>query len=207
MKLFFSPLACSMASRIALYASGAEAEFIQVDTKAGRTAKGDDFLLTNPLGLVPVLQTDHGEHLTENSAVLQFIARTYPAAALAPSDSAKLARLQQWLSFISTELHKALYVPLLDKTAPEAVKTYAREKASSRLSWAAANLEDREFVLDQFSIADAYLFTVLNWSAVTHVALDPWPALVEYMRRMRAYPPVARAFEEEKALYLQELKK
>src|SRR5262245_19695844 len=107
MKLFFSPLACYMASRIALYASGAEAEFVQVDTKAKRTADGSDFLLINPLGLVPVLHTDDGESLTENSAILQFIAERYPAAGLAPSDPVRRARLHQWLSFISTELHKA----------------------------------------------------------------------------------------------------
>jgi glutathione S-transferase len=204
MKLYFSPLACSMAARIALYTAGAEAEFIQVDTKAKRTADGSDFLLINPLGLVPVLRTDDGESFTENAAVLQLIAERYPRAALAPRDPGKRARLHQWLSFIGTELHKAIYVPLLDKTAPEAVKAYARAKASSRLSWVASRLEGREFVLDEFSVADAYLFTVLNWSAYTQVALEPWPTIVGYMQRMRGRAEVARAFEEEKALYLQE---
>jgi glutathione S-transferase len=204
MKLYFSPLACSMASRIALYASGAEAELIQVNTKTKRTADGGDFLLVNPLGLVPVLRTDDGAILTENSAVLQFIADRHPEAMFAPRELDERARLHQWLSFIGTELHKGIFVPLLDKAAHEAVHAYARAKASSRLSWVAARLEGREFVLDAFSIADAYLFTVLNWAAYTQVALDPWPAIVEYMRRMRAHPAVARAFEEEKALYLQE---
>jgi glutathione S-transferase len=93
------------------------------------------------------------------------------------------------------------------QAAHEAVRAYARAKAGSRLSWVAARLEGREFALDEFSIADAYLFTVLNWSAVTQVALDPWPALLEYMRRMRAHPAVARAFEEEEALYLEVLRR
>jgi len=97
MKLFFSPLACSMASRIALYASGAEAEFVQVDAKTKRTADGRDFLLMNPLGLVPVLSMDDGESLTENCAVLQFIAARSPTARLAPRDPARRARLHQWL--------------------------------------------------------------------------------------------------------------
>jgi len=205
MQLYFSPMACSMASRIALYASGAEAEFVQVDPKTKQTADGRNFLLINPLGLVPVLCMDDGAVLTENAAVLQFIAARDPAAGLAPREPIRRARLHQWLSFIGTELHKAIYVPLLDKTAPEPVKAYARAKAGSRLSWVAAELERREFALDEFSIADAYLFTVLNWSAVTQVALDPWPRLIEYMRRMRAHPTVARALQEEKALYAQEL--
>jgi glutathione S-transferase len=201
MKLYFSPLACSMASRISLYEAGAAVEYIEVDTRAKRLDDGRDFLQVNPLGMVPVLETDEGALFTENAAILQLIAQRTPQARLAPQDPLGRARLQQLLSFIGTELHKATYVPLLDHTAPAAVKAYARAKADLRLAWVAAALEGREYLLDELTVADAYLFTVLNWSTVTQVDLGPWPQLLTFMRRMRARPAVARALAEETALY------
>src|SRR5215510_13354218 len=107
MELFFSPLACSMASRIALYEAGAPATFVEVDPKTKRTLSGIDYLTINPLGLVPALRLDSGEVLLENAAILQHIADRYPESALAPGSGLARARLQQWLSFIGTELHKA----------------------------------------------------------------------------------------------------
>jgi glutathione S-transferase len=128
MDLYFAPLACSMATRIAIYETGADARFIEVDTKAKRIPDGGDYLAINPLGYVPALRTDDGEVLTENAAILQYVARRFPAARLVPADGIEHARLQSWLSFIGTELHKGLFIPLLDRTAPEEAKTYAREK-------------------------------------------------------------------------------
>src|SRR5947207_1499926 len=115
MKLYFSPLACSLAARISLYEAGAEASFEEVDSKSKLTAGGLDFRKIHPLGLVPVLQLPDGELLSENAAVLQYIARMHPEAQLAPTDALGSARLQQWLCFIGTELHKALFMPLLSK--------------------------------------------------------------------------------------------
>ncbi len=114
MDLYFSPLACSMASRIALYEADAPARFIEVDPKTKRTLEGEDFLTVNPLGLVPAIRTDDGEVLTENAAILQYIADHFPSAALAPRTGMARSRLHQWLCFIGTELHKAVFVPLLD---------------------------------------------------------------------------------------------
>jgi glutathione S-transferase len=205
MKLYFSPLSCSLATRIALYEAGADAEYIEVDPKTKKTDDGTDFREIHSLGLVPTLRMDDGELLTENAAILQHVADRFPGAELAPRDPLGRSRLHQWLCFIGTELHKSLYVPLLDKSAPEAVKGYSLAKAESRLSWLAARLADREFLLDRFSVADAYLFTVLNWSAVTPVELRPWPAITAYMTRMHERPSVARAFTEEKDLYMREL--
>jgi glutathione S-transferase len=201
MKLYFSPLACSMASRIAFYESRAEVDYLEVDTRAKRVADGRDFLQVNPLGMVPVLETDEGELFTENAAILQLIAERHPHARLAPRDPLGRARLQQLLSFIGTELHKATYLPLLDKAAPAAMKEHARAGAGLRLAWMAARLEGRDQLLDELSVADTYLFTVLNWSSVTHVDLEPWPALLAFTQRMRARPSVVRALEEETALY------
>jgi glutathione S-transferase len=205
MKLFFAPLACSLATRITLYEAGAQAEYVQVDTKAQKTADGRNFRALSELGLVPLLELDDGELLSENAAILQYVGGRFPDTELSPSDGRARMRLQQWLSFIGTELHKLVYGPLLDKSAPEAVKAYALDKADVRLSWLAAQLEERETLLDRFSVADAYLFTVLNWSLVTPIDLQKWPPLTIYLARIHARPAVARAFDEERALYLREI--
>jgi glutathione S-transferase len=203
-KLYYSPLACSLASRIALYEAGAEAVFIEVDPLTKTTSDGADFRAINPLGLVPTLVIEDGSTLTENAAVLQYIAERFPSASLAPRDAVGRMRLHQWLSFIGTELHKGLYSPLLSTSAPEGAKTFALSKAPSRLSWLATMLEGREYALGSFSIADAYLFAILNWSSVTPVDLKPWTTITSYQRRLRARPSVARAFSEEIQLFTQE---
>jgi glutathione S-transferase len=204
MKLYFAPLACSAASRIAIYEAGADIEFVQVDTRTKTTVGGDDYRTIHPLGLVPALVLDDGATLTENAAILQFIAERYPQAALAPRDPLGRARLQQWLSFIGTELHKSLFNPLLSASAPEGAKAYALSKAETRLAWASSMLEGGDYALGAFSVADAYLVAVLNWSSATHVDLTPWPVLRAYQARVRARPNVARAFAEEGALYARE---
>lgn len=205
MKLYFSPLACSLATRIALYEAGVAAEFVEVDSKRKRTEHGEPFLAINGLGLVPTLELDSGERLSENAAVLQFVARSYPAAELAPTDEAGVTRLQQWLCFIGTELHKAIFAPLLDEDAHPEVKAYALRTVDSRFAWLAEQLAGRAWLLDRFSIADAYLFAVLNWTLATPVDLKRWPPVLEYHRRVRERPSAARAFAEELELYRLEL--
>ena len=205
MKFYFSPLACSLSTRIALYEAGAEVEFFEVDSKTKRVSDGSDFRSVNPLGLVPALVDEAGDVLTENAAILQYIVEAFPERALAPTDRLGRARLRQWLSFIGTELHKALYVPLLDRNAPEAAKAYALSKAQSRLAHVAAGLTGRDHLLGAFSVADAYLFAVTNWSMVTPVDLEPWPVISDYRARLMQRPSVARAFAEERDLYAAEL--
>jgi glutathione S-transferase len=205
MKLYFSPLACSLATRISLYEASAEATYVEVDGKTKRTSEGGDFRSVNPLGLVPVLELSDGERVFENAAILQRVAECFPEAELAPRDVRGRSQLQRWLCFIGTELHKALFLPLLDEKAPEAAKAYARSKEESRLSWLARELEGRDFLLERFSVADAYLFTVLNWAQVTPVDLQNWPAIAAYMNRLRLRPSIQRAHAEERELYLREL--
>ena len=176
---------------------------LNLDPRTKRTRDGADYRQVHALGLVPALRTDDGELLTENAAVLQRIAEEAPA--LAPADARERARLQQWLCFVGTELHKGLLVALLDEHAPAAMKAYALEKGRERLDYLAAHLAGREFLLGRFSVADAYLLTVLGWSVVTPVDLKSWPALDAYLKRMHARPSVARAFAEERALYVEEL--
>ena len=134
MELYFSPLSCSMATRIAIYEAGIEGKFIQVDNRAKKLEDGSDFLAVNPMGQVPVLRTSSGELLTENGAVLQYVADQKPESGLAPQNGIARYRLQQWLNFITSELHKVVFIPLLDPAAPEEAKPYARKKAEQRFS-------------------------------------------------------------------------
>ena len=205
MKVYFSPLACSLASRITLYEIGAEAAFCQVNGKTKLTESGEDFRRVTGLGLVPALVTETGEVVTENAAVLQYLARKFPSAKLAPEDAPGTTRLQQWLCFIGTELHKGIYVALLDPNASAEVKTYAMRHVDARFGWLEAQLRGRSTLLDRFSIADAYLFAVLNWSTVTPIELERWPAIHAYQEGLKTRPSVARAFAEELELYRREL--
>ncbi len=206
MELFFSPLACSMATRISLYEAAADARFTQVDTKAKRTLTGEDFLAINPMGMVPTLRTDQGALLTENPAILQYVADAFPDAALSPSGAFERAQLRQWLSFIGSELHEAIFLPLLDAKSPEAAKAYAREKIALRFGRLETHLAGRTTLLDAFSVADAYLFTILNWTFVTGIDLAQWPSIQAYYRGLAQRPAVAKAFAEERALYAEEQK-
>lgn len=200
MDLYFSPLACSLASRITVYEAGGEADFHRVDTKTGRTADGADYSAINPKGMVPALRTDDGEVLTENAAILQYLAERYPDAGLA-ADGFDRHRLRQWLSFIGSELHKYVFTPLLSpKTSPEA-RAAATEAAAVRLAYLNDHLTGREWLLDTFSVADAYLAAVLNWAPFVKLDLDAYPAVAAYRDRLKARPAVARALGEEFALF------
>ena len=201
MDLSFSPLAGSLAARIALYEARAEARFIEVDPKTKRTPDGSNFLAIYPFGLVPVLRLDDGSLLSENAAILQYIANRFPKSNLTPTDEPARAHLQQWLSFIGTELHQVLFCALLDEGAPEGTRTHTLMKCKPRFTYLNDHLSDREFLLDHFTVADAYLYTVLNWSVGTRVSLSPFPAIKEYHRRLRIRPSVARAYQEELMLY------
>lgn len=208
MNLYFSPLACSLATRIALYEAGAPAHFTQVNLKTKRVPSSNrDFAEINRLTQVPTLGIDEQTVLTENTAVLQFVANRFPDARLAPTSGLEHARMQQWLGFVGTELHKGIFNPLLDATAPEGAKEYARSKVPSRFALLQDHFAEHQFALDRFSIVDAYLTTVLNWSAFGGVDLKQWPAVNDYFQRMLKRPSVARALNEELALYQEELKR
>src|SRR5271156_870527 len=203
MDVYFSPLACSMATRIALYEAGADANYLEVDPKT-KIVQGDgsDFRDVNPLGLVPTLRTDEGLVLTENAAILQYVADRFPQAGIATGPGMERSRLHQWLCFIGTELHKGLFVPMLDRKAPAEMKTYIRGKGLSRLDYLEKYLQGREFLLDHFSVADAYLVTVINWTMATPpIELAKWPAVKAYYERLRGRPSIARAGAEDYNLY------
>jgi glutathione S-transferase len=207
MDLYFSPLACSMATRIALYEAGEAVNYLEVDPRTKVVQNdGSDFRSVNPLGLVPTLRTDDGTVLTENAAILQYVADHFAKAGLGTAPGIDRSRLHQWLCFIGTELHKGLFVPLLDKKAGPEVKSYVLEKNLSRLDYLDRYLTGREYLLDNFSVADAYLVTVINWTMATPpVELAKWPAVKSYYERLRARPSVAKAIAEEFELYKAEL--
>lgn len=208
MDLYFAPLACSMASRITLYEAGAEAQarFIKVDPRTKRlVADGTDYRAVNPMGQVPALRLEDGRVLTENAAILHHLAERFPAAALLPDDRAGLDRLRQWLSFIAAELHAAVFHTLFDPSSPDAARDHARDKLGPRLLRMAAQLEGREWVLDSgFSVADAYLATVLNWCPAAGIDLGEHPVLRDWHRRALQRPSIARAVAEERALHAEQ---
>jgi glutathione S-transferase len=201
MQLYFSPLACSMATQIALYEAELDASYVLVDSKTKLLPDGTRYADVNPMEMVPALRTDDGEVLTENAAILQYVADRRPEAGLAPPPASR-ARLQEWLSFIGTELHKAIFGPVFDRSAPEAVRAYALGKAPARFARLEQHLARHEYLLDRFSVADAYLTVVLNWTQVTPLQLDAYPSVAAYQARMKARPSVARAMAEEGALYM-----
>lgn len=207
MKLYFSPLACSMATRIALYEAGADARYLEVDPKSKKVLQDDsDFFAVNPLGLVPAISTDDGLILTENAAILQYVADRFPDAGIGSGTGIERSRLHQWLCFIGTELHKGLFVTLLDRKAPADVHAYTLKKGLSRLDYLNSYLEGREFLLDHFSVADAYLGTILNWSMATpQIDLKKWPAISDYLTRFKTRPSVMKALAEEFELYKAEI--
>lgn len=202
MDLYFAPLACSLATRIALYEAGAQVNYIQVDMATKTVAGGGHFFAVNAMGQVPVLREDDGWTLTENTAVLPYVADRFPAARLAPPAATReRAKLHQWLGFIGTELHKSVFMPLLSRETAEAVKELARTKVPRRFDVLERHLDTRTYLLDAFSVADAYLVTVLNWAPYVGIDLSQWETLASYARRVRERPAVAEAFADEYELF------
>jgi glutathione S-transferase len=198
MKLYYLPGACSLASNIALREAGLKFDLVKVDRQTRRAADGLDFNEVNSKGYVPALTLDSGETLTENVAVLQYIADRNPAAKLAPAaGTMERYRLVEWLAFINSEIHKN-FGPLLRKDAPEDTKTYARRNIATRAGWLNNNLGSRSFLMgEQFTVADAYLFVVLRWGARLDIDLAQWPQLQGLVARVGARAQVIEALKSE----------
>lgn len=195
MKLYFSPVACSLSPHIALREAGLEFELVRVDLKTHTlAADGSDFTLINPKGYVPVLELDDGSRLSEGPAIVQYIADLKPESGLAPKNGTPARyRLQEWLSYINSEIHKG-FGPLFRPTTPEDYKAVAREALCKRIEYVATHLEKNDYLLgDQFSVADGYLFTVLNWGQWTGVDIQQWPSLLAFQQRIGARPAVQAA--------------
>jgi glutathione S-transferase len=198
MKLYFSPGACSLAPHIVLQEAGLDFSLERVDIRARRTAAGADFLAINPKGYVPALALKDGTVLTEGPAIVQFVADLAPERQLVPANGT-LERYQliEWLNFISTELHKG-FSPLFRPASTDDVKDAARAALQNRLGWVAERLAGRDYLMgSQFTVADAYLFTVLSWAGHVGFDLAPWPLLTAYSQRVAARPAVQQALRAE----------
>jgi len=198
MKLYYFSGACSLASNIALREAGLPFELVKVDRRTRKAADGLDYNEVNPKGYVPALALDNGEVLTENVAVLQYIADRNPASKLAPpAGTMERYRLVEWLAFISSEIHKN-FSPLFREDAPEETKQFVRKLLSIRLDYLNRAIGNRPFLMgEQFTVADAYLFTVLGWSRHLNFDLGKWPQLQRYVERVGARPQVAEALKAE----------
>ncbi|HKY01746.1 MAG TPA: glutathione transferase GstA [Burkholderiales bacterium] len=199
MKLYFTPGACSLASIIALRECEVSFVMERVDLKTKQTEDGDDFFTVNPKGYVPALQTEHGV-LTENVAVLQYIADINPQRKLAPpKESFERYRLAEWLAFISSEVHKS-FKPFFMPDANDLEKQHAVDKLRQRLDYLEKSLDGNTFLMgENFGVADAYLYTVLIWLPKTGLDLAQWPTTQRYHRRIAERSSVQEAHKAEKA--------
>lgn len=198
MDLYFSPLACSLASRIALYEAGVPANFVNVKSK--KTPDGRDFTEINARGQVPALRMDDGEVLTENVAVLEYIADLKPEAKLAPQGRERV-RMRKWLALINSEIHVGALGPVLSSGTPPEARAYAIERATRALKHIDAALAGREWLTDTFTVADGYLATVSNWLQATPIRLADFPNLEAHQKRVFSRPAAGKALGEELALY------
>ncbi|KQV19014.1 glutathione S-transferase [Pseudomonas sp. Root329] len=198
MKLYYAPHACSLAPHIVLRELDLPFELIRVDNTTKRTASGDDFLAINPKGYVAALQLDNGQVLTEGPAILQYLADLRPEANLAAANGTfERVRLQEWLNFISTEIHGGLGW-LFSLQFPDEVKVLIKEKLFKRFAVLCQTLERQDYLMaDGFSIADAYLFTVLRWARLFAIDLNQWPALARFQARVDERSAVKKALAAE----------
>ena len=198
MKLYLTPGVCSLSPHIVLEELGVAHETEVVNLRTKVTASGANFLTINPKGYVPALALPGGDVLTEGPAIVQYLADLKPELKLAPPNGS-LARyqLQAWLTFIGTELHKN-FSPFFNPAATDEMKAMARANIERRLGYVNEQLEGRQHLMGEgFTVADAYLFTVLGWSRIIQLDLAPWPNVVAYQARVGARPAVQRALKAE----------
>jgi len=198
MKLYYSPGACSLSPHIALLEAGLPYELVKVDLKAKKLENGDDYLAINPKGQVPALGLDNGETVTEGPVIVQYIADQVPAKNLAPANGTMARyRLQEWLNFTTSEVHKA-FGALFDPATPEDYKVAVKARILGRLKWVDEQLEGKQYLMgDTFSVADAYLFTVTNWSKFVGLDISGLANLGAFMGRVAARPAVQEALKAE----------
>ncbi|MGL4230841.1 MAG: glutathione transferase GstA [Casimicrobium sp.] len=198
MKLYYSNGACSLSPHICLREAGLPFELVRASTKTHQLDDGTDFYTINPQGSVPVLELDNGERLTEGPAIVQYIADLAPASKLAPANGTlERARLQEWLNFITSELHKG-FSPLFKPTTPDAYKPIAIEHLQKKFAHADSKLAGRDYAMgDTFTAADAYLFTVSNWSKFVNLDLSAHKNLTALLARVAARPKVQEALKAE----------
>jgi glutathione S-transferase len=198
MKLYYSTGACSLSPHIVLRESGLPFDLVLASTKTHQLADGTDYYTINPKGYVPLLELDNGQRLSEGPAIVQYIADQVPAKKLAPANgSMERYRLQEWLNFITSELHKG-FSPLFNPATPDDYKPLVKERLLGRFKWVNEQLEGKQYLLgNDFSVADAYLFVVSSWGQYVSVDLKPFANLQAFMGRVAARPAVQEALKAE----------
>ena len=198
MKLFLTPGACSLSPHIALREAGLPFEFEQVDLKAKTTKSGADYRKVNPKGSVPALQLDNGQVLTEGPAIVQYVADQKPAAKLAPAaGTLERYRLQEWLNYICSELHKS-FVPLFNPNASEEQKQAAKTAIGAKFDHVNKSLAGKQYLLgDGFTVADGYLFVILTWAKHVGMDLSRWTELNSFFDRVFKRDSVQSAMKAE----------
>ena len=194
MKLYYSPGACSLSPHIVLREAGLAFEPVLASTKTHKLADGTDYYSINPKGYVPLLELDNGERLTEGPAIVQYIADQVPAKQLAPANGTMARyRLQEWLNFITSEIHKG-FSPLFNAAVPEEFKVMQRKKLVERFTWLDGELKGKSYLMgDTFTVADGYLYTVANWCQFVGVDIAGLTHLAAYLQRVAARPAVQQA--------------
>ncbi len=198
MKLYYSPGACSLSPHIVACEAELPIELVKVDLASKLTETGDDYRKLNPNGYVPLLILDDGNSLSEGPAIVQYLADQVPDKKLAPpAGTFERYKLQQWLNFISTEIHKS-FSPLFNAAAPEAAKELATSNLTARLETVAEHLSSKSYLLgENFSVADVYLFVTLSWAKHVNIDISRWPALERFSERISGRPAVQKAMKEE----------
>jgi glutathione S-transferase len=198
MKLFYSPGACSLSPHIVLNELDLPYTVEKVDLKTHTTASGADFYTLNAKGYVPALQLDTGEVLTEGPAIIQYLAEQKPQAnLLPPAGSLERARVQEWLNFIGTEVHKTLAALFNPSITPEA-KSKTIDTFGKRLGFVEKALQGKDYLTGKaFSVADAYLFTIVNWAPMLGIDLSPWPTVAQFQKRVASRPAVQKTLQAE----------
>jgi len=197
MKLYYSPGACSLSPHIVLREAGLNFDLVKVDLGSKETSEGGDYRKVNPKGYVPALTLDDGKTLTEGPAIVQWVADQRPSMGLAPANGTfERYKLQEWLNFITSEMHKSMG-SLFNKALPEEAKKLTRERLATRLHWLDEQLKSDYLTGSRFSVADAYLFVVLGWTKYLDIDLKPYPKLQAYMERIAARPKVQEALAAE----------
>ncbi len=198
MKLYYSPGACSLSAHIALEEAGLDYEAIAAPTKTHKLADGTDYYTINPLGYVPLLVFNDGTKLREGPAIVQYIADQVPAKNLAPANGTMARyKLQEWLTFIGTELHKN-FGPLFTPGTTDDVKTATKDRIAGRLKWVEGELAGKHYLMGEtYTVADGYLFTVTNWAAHVGLNLSPYANLLAYRARIAVRPAVVAAMKAE----------
>ena len=198
MKLYYMPGACSLAPHIALREAGLPFDLEKIDGATKKTASGDDYMAINPKGSVPAIKLDDGQVLTEAAAIQQYIADKSPTKKLAPpAGTPERYRLQEWLNYVASEVHKGIG-QLFNKAMPDDYReTVKKGLATRQLPYLEKALSGREYLMDHFTVADGYLFTVLNWTKLHNIDLSAYPNISAFMKRVAARPAVQEAMKAE----------